>query len=67
MHVRFQCERLALLRKRRWRWLLRISHQVDRCLFAAAAVLVWLCHGRVLRAGGLRPWSYAEKARQAFQ
>jgi hypothetical protein len=66
MHVRFQAERLALLRKCRWRWLLALSHGVDRVLFVAATVTVWLGHRRVLRAGGFGLWSYVRQAWQAF-
>lgn len=51
-HVRFQAERLAILRARRPGPLLRLTHAVQRTLFAGAAAVVWLGHRCALRAGG---------------
>jgi hypothetical protein len=57
---------VASLRVRRWRWLLALSHGVDRLIFVAAALTVWLGHRRVLRAGKFGFWTYVRQARQAF-
>jgi hypothetical protein len=65
-HVRFHCERLALLRRRRWRLRLALSHAVDRLLFAAAALTCWCGHRRVLGAGGLGLAGYCRQCRRAF-
>jgi hypothetical protein len=51
-HVRFQAERLALLRAGRGRFAVRIACAGQRALFAGAAVVVWNGHRAVLRRGG---------------
>jgi hypothetical protein len=61
-HVRFQSERLAILRHSRSVPLLALTHAFDRLLFACALLVTWSGHHRVLRAGGLgfrRFWSVA--------
>jgi hypothetical protein len=51
-HLRFQCERLAILYGRRPRFAFRLTILVQKVCFAAVATLVWFGHGRALRAGG---------------
>ncbi len=51
-HIRFQCERLAILHRRRPRWLLSLTMACHRVLFAGITAAVWLGHRRALRAGG---------------
>jgi len=51
-HIRFQCERLAILHRRRPRWLRTLTMGLHRLLFAAITVAVWVGHRRALRAGG---------------
>jgi hypothetical protein len=51
-HVRFQCERLALLRRGRGRLALALTHYLDLALFVAAVLCLWCGHRRVLGAGG---------------
>jgi hypothetical protein len=61
-HVRFQAERLALLRRRRRGWLLALTQGVDAVLFAGAGLACWYGHRRVLRAdgyGSVRFWREA--------
>jgi hypothetical protein len=51
-HIRFQCERLALILRPRpplLRWLTLLAH---RPFFLVVILLVWLGHRRALRAGG---------------
>lgn len=51
-HIRFQCERLAMLRARRsgvTLWRRRVG---DRALMTIATLVVWRNHGRALRLGG---------------
>src|SRR5262249_7311040 len=50
-HVRFQAERLAILRSRGARWWLKCIHGWQRFLFWGACLVVWWKHGRALRAG----------------
>ncbi len=51
-HVRFQCERLALLLRRRSGPGRRLTLLAQRLLFLVVVVLVWVGHRRALRAGG---------------
>ncbi len=51
-HVRFQAERLSLVRARRIWPLVSLTHAVQRALFAGACLVVWHKHHPVLRAGG---------------
>ncbi len=62
-HVRFQCERLAILRRARSRWRVRIGHAMHRALFAVACLAVWRRHGRAMRAGG---YGFARFWREAW-
>ena len=58
-HIRFQCERLAILHRRRARPLRALTLGLHRVLFAGITLAVWLGHRRALRAGGfsfLRFW-----------
>jgi len=51
-HIRFQCERLAILhhgRSRLLRWLTLTCHRV---LFGGVTMAIWIGHRKVLRAGG---------------
>jgi hypothetical protein len=52
-HVRFQCERLAILRRDRPDLLLDLTRALDVILFVGAGLACWCSHRRVLRAGGL--------------
>jgi hypothetical protein len=52
-HVRFQGERLAILRRGRSPLRLALSHTLDVLLFFCAALGCWWGHRRVLPAGGL--------------
>jgi hypothetical protein len=51
-HIRFQCERLAILHRRHARWLRMLILAVHRLMFAAISLAVWAGHRRALRAGG---------------
>jgi hypothetical protein len=51
-HIRFQCERLAILYRRLSRLALRLTLLAQRVGFAAVVALVWVGHRRALRAGG---------------
>jgi hypothetical protein len=64
-HVRFQAERLAILR--RGRPLPGWVRAGDRLLFAGAALVCWCGHRRVLRAGGLGFVSYWHGAWRQFR
>ena len=70
-HVRFQCERLAILHRRRPRVLRAATMAVHRVLFAGVTLAIWLGHRRALRAGGYsfrRFWGAAwGKMRQAWR
>jgi hypothetical protein len=51
-HVRFQCERLAILRRDRWRVTRMLTGAAHRVLFAGTTLAIWAMHRRALRAGG---------------
>lgn len=51
-HIRFQCERLAVLHRRRSRGLLALTGFVHRLFFAGVTLAVWVGHRRAYRAGG---------------
>jgi hypothetical protein len=51
-HIRFQCERLAILHRSRPPMLRAITMCVHRVLFAGITCAVWVGHRRALRAGG---------------
>lgn len=51
-HVQFQAERLAILRKRRGIWTLRLTHGLHRFLFFGTCLVVWWKHGGAMKRGG---------------
>lgn len=51
-HIRFQCERLAVLHRERSKPLRRMTSALHVLLFTAITVAVWAGHRRALRAGG---------------
>lgn len=52
-HIRFQCERLAILHRGRKPVLRAATVGAHRAFFTALTLAVWLGHRRALRAGGL--------------
>jgi hypothetical protein len=48
-HVEFQSERVAILRRKRTRWLVAAAIAAQRLLFATSVTVVWLRHESVLR------------------
>jgi hypothetical protein len=51
-HLRFQCERLAMIFRRRPRFAWRLTMFAQRLGFLIVVALVWVGHQRALRAGG---------------
>lgn len=51
-HIRFHCERLAILHRDRPRWLHTLTMLGHRVLFTGITLAVWTAHRRALRAGG---------------
>lgn len=51
-HVRFQCERLQLLRRSNWRWIRGLKQFAHTAAFCAAVLAVWWGHSQVLKSGG---------------
>ncbi len=51
-HIRFQCEQLALIHRRRGRVLRWLTAGAHRFLFTGITLAVWAGHRRALRAGG---------------
>jgi len=52
-HVRFQAERLAILRRGRTKTEMRITHLLHRVLYFGACLVVWRNHGKAIRHGGM--------------
>lgn len=51
-HIRFQCERLAILHRSRPAPLRALTMAVHRICFTGITLAVWVGHRRALRAGG---------------
>ena len=51
-HIRFQCERLAIIHRGRGRVLRVLTATAHRVLFVGITAAVWVGHRRALRAGG---------------
>jgi hypothetical protein len=62
-HVRFQCERLAILRSRRTRPGVWLRGSLQRWFFAGTCGVVWWKHRHALRAGGLGLRDFRRAAR----
>jgi hypothetical protein len=65
-HVRFQAERLALLRRKRTRLRLALTSLCDRALFAATCLVVWRGHRPVFRAARFSFRTFWRQAQRAF-
>lgn len=52
VHVRFQCQRLAMLHRSRATWLRTTTMIVHRIMFAGITLAVWIGHRKALKAGG---------------
>jgi hypothetical protein len=61
-HLRFQCERLAVLYRRRHRLAFWLTMLIQRLFFLAVVLLVWFGHGQALRAGGYSWLHYWDSA-----
>lgn len=66
-HVRFQCERVAELRRRRSRWRNVTSQLLDRAFFAGTSLVVWWTHRRALRAGRFSFVRFSRRAWREFR
>jgi hypothetical protein len=51
-HIRFQCQRLAILCRHRSRRLFAVTRLGRRLFFTAVTLAIWLGHHRALQAGG---------------
>jgi hypothetical protein len=67
MHVKFQCERLWILRQGRTKWACRSAVALQGLLFFATCVVFWISHRRVLATGGFSPRRFARRARNEFR
>lgn len=72
-HLRFQCERLAILHRTRGRVLRALTLGAQRVLFAGVTLAIWSGHRRALRAGGFTfrrfwgtAWAQMRKAWRAM-
>lgn len=51
-HIRFQCERLAVLHRSRPVWHRALTYGLHRLFFGLILIAVWIGHHRTLKAGG---------------
>lgn len=65
-HVRFQAERLAILRRGRSQPGMALTRLLHRALFWGACLAVWKNHGRAIRRGGLPFGAYLRRCRGEF-
>ena len=66
-HVRFQCERLAIVRARRSRITIAAKAAWTRFFFAGTCRVVWWKHRHALRAGGLTWRTFRGQAKQELR
>lgn len=52
-HIRFQCERLALMHRNRGQWLRWLTLVGHRLFFTCIVLLVWIGHRKAFQAGGV--------------
>jgi hypothetical protein len=66
-HIQFQCEHLAMTR-RKLPWLARWALSgVELAFYALICVAVWIAHGNLLRAAGVPPRRFAVVAAEKFR
>lgn len=65
-HIRFQCERLALLRLGRRVWAERFTRALQQGFFRGVCVAFWFSHWGVLRAGGYGWQRFWRRVRQEW-
>ncbi len=51
-HIRFQCERIAILHRTRPAWLRLLTINFQKLMFAGVTLAIWAGHRKALRAGG---------------
>ncbi len=66
-HVRFQAERLAILRRTRPEPGMRATTLLHRVLFLGACVVVWRNHGKAIRRGGMSFGAYWRLCWEEFE
>ncbi len=66
-HIRFQSQRLSLLRRGRRKPLLYLTGAAHRVLFAATMLVVWRTHRAAFRAGGFDFRSFARKTQKEVE
>jgi hypothetical protein len=66
-HVRFQCERLAILRRDRVRWIVILKQTIHRLFMTATCLVFWLKHGSAVRAGGYGFFGFCRATRRYFR
>jgi len=65
-HIRFQCQRLAILRQNKWRLRNALATFAQRCLLILISQILWPKHGPTLRRGGLTRWTFARSLMSKF-
>jgi hypothetical protein len=66
-HVRFQCERLAILRRDRVRWIIHLKQAIHRAFMTVTCLVFWLKHGSAVRTGGYGLFAFLRSVRRHFR
>jgi hypothetical protein len=66
-HVRFQCERLAILRRDRVRWVILLKQSIHRAFMAVTCLVFWWKHGKAVRTGGYGLFAFLRSVRRHFR
>ncbi len=66
-HVRFQAERLAILRRARKPMAMGITNLLHRMLYFGACLVVWRNHGKAIRQGGMDFGVYWRRSWEEFR
>jgi hypothetical protein len=67
MHLRFHAERLALLRRRRAGWRIKLAQLGHGLLFRGTCLAVWWKHRRAFRGAGLGFLEYWQRCQKENQ
>jgi hypothetical protein len=66
-HVRFQCERLAILRHGGRGWIVTLKQAFHRFFMTGTCIVFWWKHAAAMRAGGYGLWKFLRAIRRRFR
>jgi hypothetical protein len=66
-HVRFQCQRLAIIRQGRWAWRNRLMIGLQWGLMHLTTLIVWRKHGPAMKRGGIGFGAFCRQLRRQMR